>query len=141
MTRVNRVYRYPPALRALGLFGSMLAGGVLLGSVLAEIEAADAPDLILHGIGAIIGAAILWLGLEFGARRIALTEAGISTRLLRERSFPWSEVRETRAGPFGVQLIFPRRGGPIVIWPYLEDFGELLEALAKHIRPREPMTS
>ena len=35
MARMSRTYRYPPALRTLGLFGSMLAGGILLGSVLA----------------------------------------------------------------------------------------------------------
>ncbi len=126
---MNRIYRYPPTLRVLGLFGSMLAGGVLIGSVLAEIEAADAPDLILHGIGMIAGAILLWLGLELGMRRITLAPDGISTRLLGERTIAWSAVREVRDGPFGALIIVSRRGAPIVIWPFLEEFTALITAI------------
>jgi len=129
MTRMNRTYRYPAALRGLGLFGSMLAGGILLGSVLAEIEAADVPDLILHGIGVIVGAVILWLGIEFGTRRITLTQDGISTRLLRERAIVWSEVRDARSGLFGTLIVLPKRGLPIIIWPFLDDFDALIDAI------------
>ncbi len=129
---MNRTYRYPPALRVPGLFGSMLAGGILLGSVLAEIEAADVPDLILHGLGILVAAIILWLGLEFGMRRVALTEDGLSVRLLRERTIAWAEVREVRDSLFGAALIVPKRGLPIVVWPFLEEFGALIDALARH---------
>ena len=128
---MNRAYRYPPALRVLGLFGSMLAGGILLGSLLAEIEAADVPDLILHGLGILVAAMILWLGLEFGMRRVALTPGGIATRLLRERVFTWRDVRGVRNGFFGILVITPKRGLPIVVWPFLEDFGALIDALAR----------
>ncbi|HLF27610.1 MAG TPA: hypothetical protein VJG32_14845 [Anaerolineae bacterium] len=126
---MNRCYRYAPTLRVLGLFGAMLAGGVLLGSVLAEIEAADAPDLILHGLGAIAGAIILWLGVEFGTRQIRPTPDGLSTRLLRERMLAWRELRQVRESLFGALLILPKRGLPIVIWPFIEDFGALLAAI------------
>ena len=85
---MNHTYRYPPVLRAPALFVSLLAGGILLGSVIAEIEAADVPDAILHGAGMVAGIAMLWLGLEFGMRRITPTREGISTRLLRERTIP-----------------------------------------------------
>ena len=129
MTRMNRTYRYPATLRGLGLFGSMLAGGILLGSVLAEIEAADMLDLILHGIGVIVGAVILWLGIEFGTRRITLTPIGISARLLRERTIAWADVRDVRDGPFGTLIVLPKHGLPIVIWPFLEEFNALLDAI------------
>jgi hypothetical protein len=128
MARMSRTYRYPPALRTLGLFGSMLAGGILLGSVLAEIEAADVPDLFLHGLGVIVGMAILWLGLEFGMRRITLAPDSISARLLRERVIAWNDVREVRSGLFGTLVISLRRGAPIVVWPFIEDFSALLDA-------------
>lgn len=129
MTRMNRTYRYPATLRGLGLFGSMLAGGILLGSLLAEIEAADVPDLILHGIGVIVGAIILWLGIEFGTRRITLTPIGVSARLLRERTIVWADVRDVRDGPFGALIVLPKRGLPIIIWPFLDDFDALIDAI------------
>ncbi len=126
---MGRTYQYSPALRVLGLFGSMLAGGILLGSVLAEIEAADVPDLILHGLGVIVGALILWLGVEFGTRRITPTPDGLSTRLLRQRSIAWDGVRSVREGPFGMLIIRLRHGLPIVVWPFIEDFYALADAL------------
>lgn len=138
---MNRTYRYPPVLRAPALFVSLLAGGILLGSVIAEIEAADVPDAILHGAGMVAGIAMLWLGLEFGMRRITPTREGISTRLLRERTIPWREVRDVRDGPFGVLIIQQKRGLPIVIWPYLEDFSALLEAVANFSSSSTPSTS
>ena len=106
---MNHTFGYPATLRVLGLFGSMLAGGILLGSVLAEIEPASVPDLILHGIGVIVGVAILWLGLEFGTRQITLTPNGILTRLVRERTIAWNEVRDSRDGPFGTVYNLTRK--------------------------------
>ena len=129
MARMSRTYRYPPALRTLGLFGSMLAGGILLGSVLAEIEAADVPDLFVHGLGVIVGAAIVWLGLEFGMRRITLAPDGLTAHLLRERAIGWGEVRDVHDGPFGTAFILSKRGVPIVIWPFMQDFDALLDAI------------
>ena len=129
MSRVKRVYRYPATLRSPALFGSMLAGGILLGSALAEIEAADVPDAILHGVGVIVGLVVVWLGLEFGTRRIALTPDGISTRLVRERTIAWRNVRDARGGPFGTLIVTARGGLPIVVWPFLEDFGALADAI------------
>ena len=129
-----RVYRYPPALRVVGLFGSMLAGAIVLGATLAEIEAADPLDLVLHVIGGLVGAAIAWLGLELGLRRIALTPEGIATRLVR-----WEEVRDVRdvrAGPLGTLLIVSKRRSLIVVWPFLEEFGELRDALLESLRSR-----
>jgi hypothetical protein len=137
---MNRTYRYPPALRAPGLFGSMLAGGILLGSLLAEIEAADAPDLILHGLGILVATMILWLGLEFGMRRITLTEGGLSVRLLRERPIAWKDVRDVRESVFGALIIAPKRGWPIIVWPFLEEFGLLVDSLARIAPSRESIT-
>jgi hypothetical protein len=145
---MNHTYRYPPVLRAPALMISLLAGGILLGSLIAEIEAADVPDAILHGAGMVAGIAMLWLGLEFGMRRITPTREGISTQLLRERTIPWREVRDVRDGPFGVLIIQPKRGLPIVIGPYLEDFHALNQAIkawpgpwvdaAEHKGPTQP---
>jgi hypothetical protein len=126
---MGRTYQYSPSLRVLGLFGAMLAGGILLGSVLAEIEAADVPDLILHGLGVIVGALILWQGVEFGTRRITPTPDGLSTRLLRQRSIGWDGVRGVRDGPFGMLIIRLKRGLPIVVWPFIEDFSALADTL------------
>lgn len=132
---MNRVYRYPAALRATGLFGSMLAGGILLGSVLAEIEAAHGADFMLHLFGAIVGAAILWPGLEFGLRRIDIGPEGVTTRLFGERKLGREDVRDVRDGPLSTLIIAPKRGLPIVIWPYLENFGALIDAL-RALTPR-----
>jgi len=126
---VNRAYRYPATLRVLGLFGSLLAGSILLGSVLAEVEAADPIDFVLHLLGAVVSAAILWLGLEFGARRITLTAEGIRARLIGERLIAWGDLHRVRDGPFGTWIVLPKHGLPIVIWPFLEDFGTLVESV------------
>ncbi|HEY4688925.1 MAG TPA: hypothetical protein VIK33_06415 [Anaerolineae bacterium] len=126
---MNRAYRYPATLRVLGLFGSLLAGSILLGSVLAEVEAADPIDFVLHLLGAVVSAAILWLGLEFGARRITLTAEGIRARLIGERLIAWGDLHRVRDGPFGTWIVLPKHGLPIVIWPFLEDFGTLVESV------------
>jgi len=126
---VNRAYRYPATLRVLGLFGSLLAGSILLGSVLAEVEAADPIDFVLHLLGAVVSAAILWLGLEFGARRITHTAEGIRARLIGERLIAWSDLHEVRDGLLGTWIVLPKHGLPIVIWPFLEDFGTLVESV------------
>ena len=134
---MNRAYSYPPALRVLGLLGSMFAGAILLGSVLAEIEAADVPDLIVHGLGAIAGAVVLWLGLEFGMRRVILAPDGLTTRLLRERSMGWGDVRGARDGLFGTLIIRPKHGLPIVIWPFMVDLNALHDALTRSVSQGE----
>ena len=131
-----RVYRYPPALRVLGLFGSMLAGAILLGAALAEIEAADRLDFVLHVIGGLAGAAIGWLGLEFGLRRIALTPEGIATGLARPRLLRCGEVRDMRAGPLGTLLIVSKPHSLIVIWPCLQGFDALLADIEATRRER-----
>jgi hypothetical protein len=131
MARMNRTYRYPPALRVLGLFGSMLAGGILLGSLLAEIEAADPVDFALHVLGAMVSVIIIWLGVEFGTRRITPMQEGISTRLLRERRIRWGDARIVPNGLFGALTIAPKRGAPILVWPYLQDFDVLIEILSE----------
>jgi hypothetical protein len=130
MARMNRTYRYPATLRVPALFASLLAGGILIGSLLAEIEAADALDFVLHMLALIVSGAIVWLGVELGMRRITLTGDGLTTHALSERKIAWSDVREVREGLFGTLIVVFRRGGPIVVWPFLEDFGLLLEALS-----------
>ena len=131
--QAERTYRYPPVLRAPALLVSVLAGGALLGSAVAEIEAADVPDAILHGVGMLVGIAILWLGLEFGMRRVTPAREGISTRLLRERMITWREVRAVHDGPLGTLIARPKHGLPIVIWPYLEDFDAFRQAVTNSV--------
>jgi len=74
-------------------------------------------------------------------RRITLTADGIVARLLRERTIPWRKVRLVRDGPFGVLIIRANRGLPIVIWPYLEDFNALLEAVTSFVGSSTPSPS
>jgi len=129
MLDVNRTYHYSPLLRVLALFDGLLAGGILLGSLVAEIEAADLPDLIIHALGLIVSAFMLWLALEFGMRRFTPSEEGLHTRLLGERMIAWKDIQDWRAGLFHTRIIVPRR---IVVWPFLEDF----ESLSKVIEDR-----
>jgi len=58
----------------------------------------------------------------------------MTTRLLRERKIAWGDLRDARDGPFGTRIIRLKRGLPIVIWPYLEDFHALNDAV--NARPR-----
>lgn len=134
---MNHVYKYSPVLRVLSLFIGMLSGGILLGSVVAEIEAADVPDLILHGIGVIVGLLILWFTVEFGTRRLTPTPEGLKTRLFNEKTIVWSDIREVRDGLFDTMIIVPLRGAWIVVWPFVEDFNQLGDAMAENNPPQD----
>jgi len=46
-----------------------------------------------------------------------------------------------RDGPLGTLIIRPQRGLPIVVWPFIEDFYVLADALKKSIHRSNPMTS
>jgi hypothetical protein len=133
MFGVNRTYHYSPLLRVLSLFGALLAGGILLGSLVAEIEAADLPDLIVHALGLIVSAFMLWLALEFGMRRFTPREDGLHTRLLGEKMIMWNDVSEWREGPLHTRIIIPQR---IVVWPFLEDFDSLDDVIQDRVHAK-----
>ena len=129
--------------RVQALLGALIAGIILLGSVIAEIEAADLPDAALHGVGLIVGLAILILGTDFGMRQITLTDEGLRTRWLRSSFIPWSDVLDWRYLPISLIHIRLRRGPGLYIWPILERYSEILIAIDehKHDRMTQPIKS
>jgi hypothetical protein len=125
-------YRYPVVYRIQALFGALLASMILLGSVIAEIEAADFPDALLYAFGFVVGLSILLLGLDFGTRAITPTPQGLRVRWVRASLIPWNNVLGWRYRPLGLIHIRLRRGLGLYIWPLLERYTELLDAIDKH---------
>lgn len=131
-------YRYPPIYRVQALFGSLLAGIIMMGSVIAEIEAANLPDAFLHAFGFGVSAAILILGLDFGTRVIEITPTGLQTRWLRTSFIAWPQILDWSYKPLGLIHIRLRRGLGLYIWPLLEGYTEILAAIDEH---RDKLTS
>ena len=121
-------YRYPAAYRVQALFGSLLFGLIVIGSVLAEVEAIQNSriDAVLHVIGFVAGSAVLMLGLDIGTRTITTTEAGLEVKWLRRSSVPWSEVTGWRYLPFSLIHIRLKHGRGWYVWPILERYSDLL---------------
>ncbi len=133
--RVNDMtYRYPAAYRVQALFGSLLVGLVLLGSVIAEVEAikGDRIDLVLHVVGFGIGAVILLLGLDIGTRAITITPDGLVVKWLRPSFVAWSAIVNWRYLPLSLIHIRLRHGPGLFVWPILERYMELLSAIDEH---------
>jgi hypothetical protein len=130
------IYRYPLVYRVQALLGALFAGIILLGSVIAEIEAADLPDAALHGVGLIVGLTILTLGVDFGRRQIIMTAEGLGTRWLRSSFVPWSDVLDWRYLPLSLIHIRLRHGPGWFVWPILERYSEILEAIDEHKHDR-----
>ena len=126
-------YRYPMVYRVQALFGALLAGLILLGSAIAEIEAADLLDAtVLHVFGLVFGATILILGLDFGTRAITIEPDGLRTRWVRASFISWRDIGEVRWLPLGLIHVRLRRGPGLFIWPILERYSELLAAIEEH---------
>lgn len=136
LSRANeRTFRYPAAYRVVALFSALLCGFILLGSVLAEVEAIQNSrvDALLHVIGFITGAALLLVGIDFASRSFTPASDGLHVRwLLRRSVVPWPEVLGWRYLPLSlIHLQFRRRPG-VYVWPLLEDYLDLLSAIDAH---------
>ncbi|MFN8597641.1 MAG: hypothetical protein U0559_15840 [Anaerolineae bacterium] len=127
-------YRYPVAYRVQALFGSLLVGLVLIGSVIAEVEAIQNSriDAVLHIVGFVFGAAILLLGLDFGTRSITTTDRGLQVRWVRQSFVTWSDVIGWRYLPLSLIHIRLKHGPGLYVWPILERYSELLSEIDQH---------
>lgn len=125
-------YRYPAVYRVQALFGALLAGIILMGSVIAEIESANLPDAFLHAFGFIVSLMILILGLDFGTRTIEITAAGLQTRWLRKSFIAWSQIVDWSYRPLGLIHIRLKRGLGLYIWPLMDGYTEILAAIDQH---------
>lgn len=125
-------YRYPARYRVQALFGALLAGMILMGSVIAEIESANLPDAFLHAFGFGVSSFILIFGLDFATRVIEIKPDGLHTRWLRKSFAGWSQVLDWSYRPFGLIHIRLQRGLGWYIWPLMEGYLEILAAIDEH---------
>jgi len=126
------IHRYPPAYRIQALLGALLAGAILFGSVIAEIEAANLADAILHGAGLVISLIILMLGLDFGTRAIMITSEGLQVRWVRKTFIAWQDISGWNYLPLSLIHIRTRRGPGLFIWPIFEHYSDVLAAIDQH---------
>ena len=124
----STTYRYPAAYRVQALFGALLFGLIVIGSVIAEVEAIQNSrlDAVLHLIGFTFGSLVLLLGLDIGTRTVTATEQGIRMKWLRTSSVPWSDVVDWRYLPLSLIHIRLRHGPGWFVWPILEHYSDLL---------------
>ncbi len=125
-------YRYPAIYRVQALFGALLAGIILMGSVIAEIESANLPDAFLHAFGFIASLLILILGLDFATRTIEIAADGLQTRWLRKSFIAWSQILDWSYKPLGLIHLRLRRGLGLYIWPLMAGYSEILAAIDRH---------
>jgi hypothetical protein len=128
---IPATYRYPAAYRVQALFGALLFGLIVIGSVLAEVEAIQNSrlDAVLHIVGFVFGSLVLLLGLDIGTRTVTTTEQGIQMKWLRASSVPWSDVMGWRYLPLSVIHIRLRQGRGWFVWPILERYIDLLATI------------
>jgi len=126
-------YRYPPAYRIQALFGALLFGLIVLGSVIAEVEAIrnSRADAVLHIVGFVIGMIVVVGGLDVGTRTITTTSDGLQVCWLRSSFVPWQDIVGWRYLPLNLIHIRLRRGPGLFVWPILERYTELLAAIDK----------
>ncbi len=135
----NETHRYPAVYRAQALFGAVLFGFIVLGSVLAEVEAikADRLDSLLHLGGFGVGLAVIFLGLDFATRSITAAPDGLHVRwALRQSLASWSEVLGWRYLPLNLIHIQLRRGPGWYVWPLLERYTDLLHEIDVRVKER-----
>ncbi len=132
----SHTYRYPVAYRVQALLGALLFGLIVLGSVIAEVEAikSSGADTVLHVLGFVIGLAVLLLGLDFGTRAITTTADGLRVRWLRSSFVRWDDIVDWRYLPLNLIHVRLRRGPGLFLWPILERYTELLAAIDEHRR-------
>jgi hypothetical protein len=125
-------FRYPALYRVVALFGALLFGFILLGSVIAEVEAIKNSriDAVLHLFGFISGVLLLVVGIDFATRSITITPDGLRVRwLLRRSVIPWSDVLSWNYLPLSLIHLRFRHGRGVYVWPILEDYLDLLSAI------------
>jgi len=124
-------YRYPAAYRVQALFGALLFGLIVIGSVIAEVEAIrnSRLDAALHIIGFVAGSVVLLLGVDIGTRTVTVADQGLQTKWLRTSSVPWSDVMGWRYLPLSLIHIRLRYGPGWFIWPILEHYSDLLATI------------
>lgn len=131
-------YRYPAAYRAQALLGAVLLGLIVIGSVLAAIEAIqhNRLDAVLHGVGFVSGLTVLLLGLDIGTRTLTATEDGLQVKGLRASMAPWSDVLGWRYLPLSLIHIRLKRGPGLFVWPILERYTELLTTIDERVNDK-----
>ena len=133
----NRTFRYPVLYRVAALFSVLLFGFIVLGSVIAEVEAIrnDGADAVLHVVGFVSGVLLIIWGLDFATRSISTTPGGLRVRwLLRRSVVPWPDVLDWRYLPLSLIRIRVRKGPGIFVWPLLENYTDLLNEIDAHRR-------
>ncbi len=125
------IYRYPAAYRVQALFGALLFGLIVIGSVIAEVAAIQnsRPDAVLYIVGFVSGSLVLVLGLDIGTRTITTTAHGLQTKWLRASNVPWSDVIGWRYLPLSLIHIRLRHGPGWFVWPILERYSNLLATI------------
>ncbi len=133
----NRTFRYPVLYRVVALFSVLLFGFIVLGSVIAEVEAINnsRADAVLHVVGFVSGVLLILWGLDFATRSISTSADGLQVRwLLRRSAVPWPDVLGWRYLPLSLIRIRVRRGPGIFVWPLLENYTDLLNEIDAHRR-------
>ena len=133
----NRTFRYPVLYRAVALFSVLLFGFIVLGSVIAEVEAIknDWADAVLRVAGFVSGIVLIIWGLDFATRSISTAPDGLHVRwLLRRSVVPWPDVLDWRYLPLSLIRIRVRKGPGIFVWPLLENYTDLLNEIDAHRR-------
>jgi hypothetical protein len=128
----QKTFRYPALYRVVALFGALLFGLILLGSVIAEVEAIknSQMDAVLHLFGFISGVLMLVVGIDFATRSITVTPDGLQVRWLLRRSFvAWPDVLGWNYLPLSLVHLRFRHGRGVYVWPILEDYLDLLSAI------------
>jgi hypothetical protein len=128
----EKTFRYPALYRVVALFGALLFGFILLGSVIAEVEAIKNSriDAVLHVFGFVSGALLLAVGIDFATRSITVTPDGLQVRwLLRRSAIPWRDVLGWNYLPLSIIHLRFRHGRGVYVWPLLEEYLDLLSAI------------
>ncbi len=131
----NKVFRYPVLYRVVALFSVLLFGFIVLGSVIAEVEAIQNSriDAVLHVVGFVSGLLLILWGLDFATRSITTTPDGLHVRwLLRRSVVPWPDVLSWRYLPLSLIRIQVRKGPGLFVWPLLENYTDLLNEIDAH---------
>ena len=131
----NRTFRYPILYRVVALFSVLLFGFIVLGSVIAEVEAikSDRADAVLHVVGFVSGMLLIIWGLDFATRSISTAPDGLQVRwFLRRSVVPWPDVLDWRYLPLNLIRIRVRKGPGVFVWPLLENYTDLLNEIDAH---------
>lgn len=135
----NKTYHYPALYRVAALFSTWLLGLIVVGSVIAEVEAIknSRADAVLHLVGFVTGILLIFWGLDFATRSITTAPEGLHVRWLLRRSWvPWPDVLEWRYLPLSLIHLRFRQGRGLYLWPLMEDYLELLNEIDTQRRDR-----